>query len=385
MPVDDLVDDAGRLITLGVVEVATRLAIDSASFDRADFGELSRTAANLLRAAGLSISAETLRTITENEGKLVVAAQRCEQLELDFTTLNEPFKASECVTESTPDGTPVTRVYLGTDGVMDFGELSRAVPMTTDAEKHKRREKAVQKRRRLPRRKDAHRPALPRRKRGSDQSFKEFKIVHAYDQPRKHRYVRATRHDHRHAGKLIRMACSDVRLRAADERVGLSDGASWIARQIDANAPCVQHRLDFYHLSQHVHQTRRVLFGEEGGHEWIEDLLHTVKHEGYDPFWEKLVQTRTQSRSRTKRKSLDELMHYVSARREMIDYPDALARGQDIGSGPTESMCKALTQRLKRRGMRWDSDNAEAIMALETLEQTDRWAAWLRIRSLLRT
>jgi len=70
-------------------------------------------------------------------------------------------------------------------------------------------------------------------------------------------------------------------------------------------------------------------------------------------------------------------MHYVAQRREMLDYADFHRRGWDIGSGSTESMCKALTRRLKQRGMRWDADNAEAIMALETLEKTDGWQNWL--------
>jgi hypothetical protein len=76
-PVDRLVDESQHLITLGVAEVACRLAIDSASFGRA--------AGNLLRAAGLSISEESLRQLVEHEGKLVLEAQRTEQLELDFT------------------------------------------------------------------------------------------------------------------------------------------------------------------------------------------------------------------------------------------------------------------------------------------------------------
>jgi hypothetical protein len=48
----------------------------------------------------------------------------------------------------------------------------------------------------------------------------------------------------------------------------------------------------------------------------------------------------------------------------MLDYRGALARGWDIGSGPTEAMCKNLTLRLKRSGMKWDRDNAAAMMNL---------------------
>ena len=50
--------------------------------------------------------------------------------------------------------------------------------------------------------------------------------------------------------------------------------------------------------------------------------------------------------------------------------------GRQIGSGPTESMCKATTQRIKGRGVRWDGDNAESIMSLEALEQSGGWKAY---------
>ena len=47
----------------------------------------------------------------------------------------------------------------------------------------------------------------------------------------------------------------------------------------------------------------------------------------------------------------------------------ALARGR----GPTESFCGTLTMRLKGRGMRWDKDNAEAMMAPGSLYYSNLW------------
>jgi len=38
-----------------------------------------------------------------------------------------------------------------------------------------------------------------------------------------------------------------------------------------------------------------------------------------------------------------------------------------------DATCKALTARLKGPGMRWDADNAEAIVALEALTQSGQW------------
>jgi hypothetical protein len=360
--VDALVDQSQQMISLGVAEIACRLAIDSASFQRA--------AGNLLRTAGLSISEERLRQLVENEGKLVLGAQRTEQLGLDFT-------AGDCTTRQCPDGQQTTRVYLGLDGVM--------VPVITQAEKEKRRAKAKEKRKHLPRRRGVHRPPLPPAKKGTDERYKEFKVATLYDQERKHRYVRATFRDRATAGKLLARGAGELRLRTAAEKVAVSDGADWIWLQIDRCVPYVDAKvLDFYHLSEHVHAARRAVFGEEdeAGKTWAGQALHVVRHEGYEPFWSMLGEQRSQvRRSKLKCKAMDGLMHYVAERRELLDYPRCDSMGWDVGSGSTESMCGVMTRRLKMRGMRWDRDNAEAMMALETLEQMDNWSAWLRWRA----
>jgi hypothetical protein len=361
VPIDPLVDQTQNLVTLGVAELACRLAIDSASFQRA--------AGNLLCAAGLSLSEENLRQLVEHEGKLVLEAQRTEQLELDFT-------AADCTTRQRPGGQETTRVYMGLDGVM--------VPVITQAEKDKRRARVKERRKHLPRRRGVHRRPLPAARKGTDERYKEFKVVTLYDQEHKHRYVRATYRKRATAGKLLAIAAAELRLRGAAEKVAVADGADWIWAQVGRCVPYVDARvLDFYHLSEHVHAARRLVFGEEdaGGKAWVDQVLHVVRHEGYEPFWAMLGDKRSEvARSKSKRKALDGLMHYVAERRGLLNYRQCEERGWDVGSGSTESMCGAMTRRLKLRGMRWDRDNAEAMMALETLEQMDGWAAWLRCR-----
>ena len=67
---------------------------------------------------------------------------------------------------------------------------------------------------------------------------------------------------------------------------------------------------------------------------------------------------------------------------EMVEYPQALARGWDIGSGPTEAMGKNLTLRLKRTGMKWDADHAADLMNLVTLRESGPWAAYWDTRRI---
>jgi len=314
----------------------------------------------------LSLSTETLRRLVEAEGQRLVQMQNHEQLGFDW-------EAADCLVAS-PGGNRISRVYLGCDGVL--------VPTITAQEKQRRRAQALQKRKAGGRRGRGRLPAL---RPGTDQRFKEFKLVTLYDQDHTHRAVLATRGDHRQAGRLMRRLAGALHLSQAQEKVGLIDGAEWIARQARKNVPSLDAlTLDFYHLSQHVHQTRVGVFGEQAptGQAWAGELLHQVKHQGYAPLWQGLVDLRAKTRSPAKRRVLDGLMHYVAPRREMIAYPRHQQRGWDLGSGPTESMCKALTRRLKGPGMRWDSDNAEAMMALEALVQGHRWSGWWQKRLL---
>ena len=90
---------------------------------------------------------------------------------------------------------------------------------------------------------------------------------------------------------------------------------------------------------------------------------------------EPLVQTRGRVRSATKRQSLDGLMQYL-----LIDYARFRALGLKIGSGPTESGCKSHARRLKGVGMRWTPAHAEAMLALESLYQSNLWPAYWKSR-----
>ena len=50
--------------------------------------------------------------------------------------------------------------------------------------------------------------------------------------------------------------------------------------------------------------------------------------------------------------------------------------------GPTESFCGTLTRRLKGRGMHWDAENAQSMMALASLYYSDLWTDyWAKQRA----
>lgn len=75
-----------------------------------------------------------------------------------------------------------------------------------------------------------------------------------------------------------------------------------------------------------------------------------------------------------KHEALKSLRAYVAKRVNMTDYPSYRQLGYDCGSGPTESFCGTLIKRLKGRGMQWDKDNAESMMALGSLYYSNLWS-----------
>ena len=174
----------------------------------------------------------------------------------------------------------------------------------------------------------------------------------------------------------MRREADRLQFRQATQRVAVVDGATWIREQMQLHLADLDGLgLDFYHLSENVHRARRAVFGEDApeGRAWADELMHVLKHEGYDAAWERLVQWRAKLAGFRKRKAADRLLKYVATRQEMIRYPAFRAKGWQIGSGPTESQCKLCTKRLKGHGRRWDRPNATAIAALDTLDRSGQW------------
>ncbi|MFH1110697.1 MAG: hypothetical protein V1790_16085, partial [Planctomycetota bacterium] len=115
---------------------------------------------------------------------------------------------------------------------------------------------------------------------------------------------------------------------------------------------------------------------------WASKQLHDIKHLGGRPLPATIEEAKKKLRSPGKQDALRLLRNYIVERWEMVEYPAALAKGWDIGSSPTEAMCKNLTLRLKRPGMKWDTDNAAALMNLVALREGGQWEQYWQIRKI---
>ena len=342
---------ADTRVSVAARELCCRATVDESGFRRAS--------ENLSRLGQIRVSAERLREIVEAEGQAVLAARQSGALGPDWT-------AADCAV--TPDGP--RRVILGSDGVL--------VPLVSAAEKRKRRVNARRKRK-ASRRRRGGRSRRGRWSRGSPVAWKEFKIGCFYDQSREHRYAFGTAGDSNVLGRLWRREAAKVRLTEADERVAVADGAEWIDTQLRCRLPMVETRiLDYFHLMEHVGTSAKVCFGEgtAAAAAWREQLATAVCEEGGAALLASIEATRQATRNQAKRQSLRQLSQYVSKRLTQVDYPAFRAAGYDLGSGPTEALCKTLTARLKGRGRRWDRPNAEAMMALAAVEHSALWATY---------
>ena len=159
--------------------------------------------------------------------------------------------------------------------------------------------------------------------------------------------------------------------------VFLGDGAHWLWELAALHFPEAVRILDWYHLSEHVREAGRVVFGEgsEEGRRWSEARLSELYEGRHGEARRAVQELRKRLRSAAKREVLRKLAVYLENNRERMDYPRYRAMGLPIGSGPVESACKSLVSaRCKQSGMRnWRCRRAEAILALRAAKSDRRF------------
>jgi len=300
------------------------------------------------------VSPEHLRQIVEGEGQRIAHLRPA-------GALLPVWRGSDCRVPGGP-----TRVYVGLDGFM--------APMVTEQEKQKRRLARLRRRR-------SRRGSRRRLRRGHRERYKEFKLTAFYDQPRQHRHVLATGAGPEAVGRGLRREARHLDLRVVDEVVAIVDGAPWIRGQLQRCAACDHIGLDFYHFSEHVAEAARACFGDATPESaaWRHTVVHLALEQGVDEVLDEITRQRAAVRSPAKRAALSRLRNYVGERTSMIRYAESRDRGWDIGSGPTESLCKTMARRLKGPGMRWDPAGADAILNLVALQDSEAWENYWKL------
>jgi hypothetical protein len=367
-PVDQAAGVEQDPVSAGAKEILCRLGMTQ------NFAQAAEDAA---RIGNVPVCRERLRGIVEQEARIIRQKRDRGQIPAGWSAAAQDTAAVTPRSSSSGGGGGgggggPTRIYHGTDGVM--------VPTVTAAEKDKRRQKHVTRRQQRGKAGLGNAKPLKPKKAGSDERFKEMKIGIFYDQAKTHRHLFATEDPCQAYGPLLASHAGQIGFAQAQQRIAVVDGALWIYSQVCGGLLGLGAiLLDFYHLSQHVHQTAVCCLGGEGAgagageaaaRTWAAARLEEFKTQGLAAVLMAIAALHRKVRSAAKRKSLANLREYLVQRQDMLEYRRALAEGWDIGSGPTEAACKTLTLRLKQSGMKWDRDNAAAMMNLTALYES---------------
>lgn len=374
-PVDDLVDAQHQTYTVGVREMAAGLNGKHRGYES--------VAEQLARTAQLEVSAEQLRLLITQDGRDVARRQDSGELLPSFQATGCKIPVDAMADADAPPRSvagilgqkPITRIYVGVDGVM--------VPVITEAEKLLRRKKTLEKRRKCGKK---CRP-LPRLAKGAKGPYREFKVVEFHDEGREHTHQTLSADLRNSVGIRIRRDALRLNFLKADERISIVDGATWIQTQLEESAAQLKLDglgLDFYHFAENIHKCRRRVFGPEveAGTVWADELGDCFLEQGFEAGFEKLLAWQN-TLTRGKKKLATRLINYISDRRHMLNFPEFRKWGWQIGSGPTEARCKTTTYRLKAPGCRWNIANARAIAALTTLKDSGQWQQYWQLHTQL--
>jgi hypothetical protein len=155
--------------------------------------------------------------------------------------------------------------------------------------------------------------------------------------------------------------------------VVLGDGARWIwkaaADQFGERIEIV----DWYHASEHVWTIARALYGEgtAAARAWAEASLTVLHDAGAEGVLERLRDLRPDTDAA--RITIATERAYFQTNRARMRYPEFRADGLPIGSGAVESSAKhVIQQRLKRAGCRWSEPGGQALGVLCAFHATQR-------------
>ena len=154
------------------------------------------------------------------------------------------------------------------------------------------------------------------------------------------------------------------------ETVVISDGATWIRHMVEELFPDAQQILDYYHLCENVNTFAKHVFkmDEAKYKPWVKEICGKIKKGGFKQVLNELNTVPVPSGCPVN------LFGYITNNIKNINYAEYEKKGYFIGSGAIESGNKIILQdRLKRAGMRWNADTAQALLTLKSKVESKLW------------
>jgi hypothetical protein len=186
-------------------------------------------------------------------------------------------------------------------------------------------------------------------------------------------------------GLLLRRQAAQVGMEEAQQWIGLSDGGNGLDDylQKNFNRANLVLILDFHHPAEDLEELARLLHpgDEEAAKLQAQQWCGTMKQRGGRGILEVLHELGPPKR-REARQRYEEVLGYIENNVGRMDYPDYIAQGWQIGSGPVESACKTVVNaRMKLAGMRWGEKGTDEVCHLRALFKSEKgqWDAfWAR-------
>jgi hypothetical protein len=85
------------------------------------------------------------------------------------------------------------------------------------------------------------------------------------------------------------------------------------------------------------------------------------------------IRQRLQHLTTAQQETLDQEIGYFTTHHQPMDYKQAKANGEPLGSGPVESTARQYQTRFKCTGQFWTLEGDESPLALATLYRNERW------------
>jgi hypothetical protein len=157
----------------------------------------------------------------------------------------------------------------------------------------------------------------------------------------------------------------------------LADGQRWIWDQAALCWKKARWVLDVFHVSQHIHDCGKILFGENSPQTqpWSQGQLLNLIERGPVQYLKDLKALRALHSQAEKTKAITALLGYLGSNVDSLWYKQRLAQGRPIGTGLIEGGCKTIvSNRLKINSARWTPKHAEQIAALRCLDYSGFWS-----------
>lgn len=186
-------------------------------------------------------------------------------------------------------------------------------------------------------------------------------------------------------GPRLRRQGGQVGMDRADLWIALTDGGSGLEDFILRNFPLVTVViLDFWHAAEYLAELARAVHPEddEAAGALRVEWCRLLKEEGGATTLAVLREWDWPARQPAVRAQLAKVERYFENHVHRMEYPEYVAEGWYIGSGPVESACKTVVgQRLKLAGMRWGEEGTHAVCQVRALYRSEKgqWEAfWQR-------